>query len=142
MTKKRAGRTPWKRALIGPGTIVGLPGRRVDIKTDDGLVVRGAHIDDILLIPEEVDDWEKEEVVLGPSEPDRLPRSPGQMIEQAGKGVVPQTKAVTKAIRGLGLQTIVVYTHWARKSEVRVWEGDPVERLGGDSHNPEVRPGC
>ena len=30
MTKERAGRTPWKRALIGPGTIVGLPGRHQD----------------------------------------------------------------------------------------------------------------
>ena len=109
MTKERAGRTPWKRALVGPGTVLAAPGRRLDFRTDDGVIIRDAHLDDVLVIPDEVDDWEKEPLALGPGEPDRLPRSPGQMIEQAGRGLTPQSKAVKKAIRGLGLTKVIVY---------------------------------
>jgi len=110
MTKERAGRTPWKRALIGPGTVQGASGRRVDIRTDDGIVIRGAHIDDLLVIPDDVDDWEKEDLVLGAPDPGHLPRSPGQMIEQGGRGVALPTALVKKAQRGLALHRMVIYS--------------------------------
>ena len=136
MTKERAGRTPWKRALVGPGTVLAAPGRRLDIRTDDGVIIRDAHLDDVLVIPDEVDDWEKEPLALGPGEPDRLPRSPGQMIEQAGRGVTPQDGEEghqrTGPHQGHRLQ------HWPWCQEVFLRKGHPLERPRGDGDGASV----
>ena len=64
MSKERAGRTPWHRPLVGAGTVTRVENRRIELRTDDGLIIRDGHIDDMVVIPPDVDDYEKEP--LGP----------------------------------------------------------------------------
>ena len=60
--------------------------RRVELRTDDGLIIKDGHIDDMVVIPPDVDDWEKEPIELAPVDPESLPRSLGQMLKDGAKG--------------------------------------------------------
>ena len=96
MTKERAGRTPRKRPLMGPGSVTRVDNRRCEIRTDDGLILKDDHL---VVIPRDVDDWEREALELR-SDPEAFPRSLGQMTADAGRA----TRARPELARRTALQ--------------------------------------
>ena len=109
MSKERAGRTPWHRPLVGPGTVTRVENRRIELRTDDGLIIRDGDIDDMVVIPPDVDDYEKEP--LGPEsvEDQSGPRSLGKMIQDGARREAVPARPVKIAIRNLGIGRMVVY---------------------------------
>ena len=121
MSKERAGRTPWHRPLVGPGTVTRVENRRVELRTDDGLIIKNGHIDDMVVIPPDVDDFEKE-----PLEPETLeqklgPRPLGHMIRDGARAAAAPVRPVKAAIRNLGVGRMVVYGRRPGTEALCVW---------------------
>eukprot|EP00974_Lingulodinium_polyedra_P021984 2121558-Lingulodinium_polyedra.AAC.1 len=67
-------------------------GRHVDVRRDDGVVLRGRHLENLVELPLDVDDWERERAAapdLDSSEPGGGRLSPGQLLERKAGGKVP-----------------------------------------------------
>ena len=87
-----------------PATVERVSGRRVDLWRDDGALLKGQHLENLVELPVDVDDWEREPQQDLPapeddSEKSRL--SPGQLLERKAAGSVP-LPVVKAKLRGLG----------------------------------------
>ena len=49
--QRAGGRTPWAKGLAGPATVVEITGNTVQVRTTDGVTVRGIHLDDLVVVP-------------------------------------------------------------------------------------------
>ena len=52
--RSAAGRTPWKKTLTGPCTVVKVEGNRITLQGPDGAEYADVHLDNIVLLPDDV----------------------------------------------------------------------------------------
>ena len=86
--KAVGGRTPWKEPLSDPCIVEAVRGNRARLRRLDGTIVEEAHLEDVVVVPEEATNIERTplEFQEGGGDPDREDdrrRSPGQMMSES-----------------------------------------------------------
>ena len=66
--RKAGGRTPYKQPYTDPGTILSVSGKgnTCTVRKPDGTVVENVHFEDVLLVPENARNIEKEPLTFDP----------------------------------------------------------------------------
>ena len=89
--RKAGGRTPHKKPLPEPVEVVEKSGSKIKCKKADGTLIEDIHLEDVLVVPQDAQDYEREDIRLGPDDDPLLiqdpdpRRSPGMMIEDAAR---------------------------------------------------------
>ena len=117
LTQQGAGKLAWRRPLP-PGTVteVDRSGRKATVRRDDGAVLKSVHVENLVDLPDEVDDWESRlrqdlpaEGAAGEADRDTVEsrRSPGQLLSARPAA---EPLAVQKArVKGLQAGVHIAY---------------------------------
>ena len=115
LSKEVAGKTAWRRPLP-PGTVVEVRGRKATVRRDDGALLKDLHLENLVELPLEVDDWEDRAAKPDLEGEDARPqrdrvderRSPGQLMEDP-KPLVKEMAAQKAKVKGLQVGVYLAY---------------------------------
>jgi len=95
--RKAGGRTPYRQPHTDPCTILEVRGNKCKVRKADGTILPDVHLEDALLVPDNLQSLEKKPLEFEEEEltvEDR--RSPGMMLEDDGKQVEAHNKTFNK----------------------------------------------
>ena len=99
--RKAGGRSPYRQPYTDPALITEIHGNKCTLRKQDGTTVEHIHLEDVMKVPENARNLEKDHIQF--DEPDSVDvedmderRSPGMMLEDRGKKVAEQAKALAK----------------------------------------------
>ena len=131
--RKAGGRTPYKQPYTDPALVLEVHGNKCTLKTKDGTVLKDIHLEDVLQVPENARNLEKEPLHFEDEDEKFLyldnidtRRSPGMMLEDRGKSVEAHAQQFKEARRSVSTGKLdkiqsgnfVVYVLPYRRKEV------------------------
>ena len=147
--RSAGGRTPWRTGMSEPCIVDSVQGNHAVLKRADGSTFE-AHLEDIILVPSGAKDLEKEsreDLVLDEDQPGSR-RSPGQMIEDAGKPPVAPAAGRKAASAGrlakLSPGQCVAYSGGAPGRKIRIGKvltitrSDTTKKRFGPENNKKI----
>ena len=120
------GRTPWKQPLTEPLTVVAIDGNKLKLRQQDGSVIEGAHMENCVVVPNDVVDYERDLEFMPDDDDSGARASIGMQLEEAA---VAKDKPVrdlraknptTGKFDKISLGTYVVYSSNHKKKECRI----------------------
>lgn len=98
--RKSGGRGPYKEPFSDPCEVLEVHGNKCKVRRADGTIVRNVHFEDALVVPTSVHDHESSPLVFEDAEDevyvDAVRRSPGTMLEDAGRTKADTEEAMQK----------------------------------------------